>query len=185
MDRGGGGKAISDLLAEGYGGEEPIIDILEKSYEKLQGRRILEAVASNPGWVAEANFATLALLEAKGILFPEPPLEAIKEETEDAYNSVELLKKQCLNIVITETSSGVLHFDTPKKGQNKDLYSAFVLACWGAKKVLKPVVEEDFQILHGSSGLIRMKEGAWMPVSGKSAIANADLQAAVLKRKIN
>jgi len=185
MDRGGGGKAISDLLAEGYGGEEPIIDILEKSYEKLQGRRILEAVPSNPGWVAEANFATLALLEAKGILFPEPPLEAIKEETEDAYNSVELLKKQCLNIVITETSSGVLHFDTPKKGQNKDLYSAFVLACWGAKKVLKPVVEEDFQILHGSSGLIRMKEGAWMPVSGKSVVANADLQAAVLKRKIN
>jgi hypothetical protein len=154
MDKGGGGKAIMDLLEDGHGGYEPIIDRTDDDKRFLKGRHILEMVNFNPTWIADANFTTLSMLEDRKLLFPEPPLNAA-DVLGRAYENVLVLKKQMLNIVVTQTGSGALHFDTPKKGQNKDLYSALILAAHGCRMVAKELEGEPEPILYNKSGYIR------------------------------
>jgi hypothetical protein len=154
MDKGGGGKAIMDLLDDGYGDYEPIIDRTDDDKKFKKGRHILEMVNFNPTWIADANFTTLAMLEDRKLLFPEPP-KTTADILMDAYSNVTTLKKQMLNIVVTQTPSGALHFDTPKKGQNKDLYSAVILAAHGCRMVAKELEGEPEPILYNSSGYIR------------------------------
>ncbi len=157
MDRGGGGKAVSDLLEEGYNETEPIIDRGNKDKFKLKGRHILELTTFSTSWIADANFSTLALFEDRHLLFPSNLVSTTSELIQDGYELIETLKKQCLNIVVSQTASGILHFDTPKKGQNKDLYSALILAGYGVKALEHELEEEEESILYGSSGLIRGK----------------------------
>ncbi len=157
MDRGGGGKAVSDLLEEGYNETEPIIDRGNKDKFKLKGRHILELTTFSTSWIADANFSTLALFEDRHLLFPSNLVSTTSELVQDGYELIETLKKQCLNIVVSQTASGVLHFDTPKKGQNKDLYSALILAGYGVKALEHELEEEEESILYGNSGLIRGK----------------------------
>ena len=74
-----------------------------------------------------------------------------------------------MNIVVTQTSGGALHFDTPKKGQNKDLYSALILAAYGIKALEHEGEEDTEPLLHGSSGLIRTRDGSsWQTRSGSN-----------------
>jgi len=77
MDKGGGGKAVCDLLEEGYGGAAPIIDRTNDDHLHLKGRHILEMINFNTAWIADANFATLSLLEDRRLLFPPPPTSSI------------------------------------------------------------------------------------------------------------
>lgn len=154
MDKGGGGKAIMDLLEDGYDGYTPIIDRTNEDHLHMKGRHILEMVNFNPSWISDANFTTLSMLEDKSLLFPEPPLTSA-EILGEAYENIKTLKKQMLNIVVTQTPSGALHFDTPKKGQNKDLYSAVILAAHGARQVAKELEGEPEPILYNKSGFIR------------------------------
>jgi len=109
-------------------------------------------VNPSPAWISDANFDTLALLESKDLRFPHAPDSGSNIE-EKLYEEVGLLKSQMLSIIITETGRGTRHFDTPKKGQNKDLYSALILAAWGARELSREV-EENEPILYGG-GLIR------------------------------
>lgn len=158
MDKGGGGKAVSDLLAEGYGDKEPIIDRNNKEALKLKGRHILEVTTFSTSWISDANFSTLSLFEDTNLLFPSPPINTTSDIVAEEYKLIEKLKKECLNIVVTQTASGALHFDTPKKGQNKDLYSALILAGYGVKALEHELEEDDANILYGGGGLVRGKE---------------------------
>jgi len=135
MDSMGGGKAWKDLLQEGYDGFEPILDVKDKDNQHMSGRRILHLLNPTVQWISDANFNLLALLENKDLLFPELPLTS-SAKLEKLYEEVKVLKSQLVNIVVTQTTRGVAHFDTPKRDQNKDLYSALVLASWGVKEVL-------------------------------------------------
>ncbi len=182
MDKGGGGKAVMDLLDEGYNNKAPIIDITDKDKMGKKGRRILEMINFTPSWISDANFDTLALLEDRKLLFPEPPTSTVDLEGR-AYEKIELLKKQMLNIIVTQTSSGMLHFDTPKKGQVKDLYSAIILAGYGIKAIER-FNEEDIPILHGDSGLVRQRGTKnWNNVNGKGNRSSLNIGSAILNKK--
>ena len=158
MDKGGGGKAVCDLLEEGYGGYEPIIDRTNDEHKHMQGRHILELVNFNTAWISDANFATKALLEDRKLLFPQPPTASSIDMEAMRYEAVELLKKQMLNIIVTPTAGGALHFDTPKKGQNKDLYSAIILAGYGIRIVEKELEDDGEPILYNTSGMVRHRQ---------------------------
>lgn len=184
IDRGGGGKAVCDLLEEGYGDREPMLDRIPENKSK-KGRHIIELITFNTAWISDANFATLALFEDKLLRFPESPSSASKDDKDDLeYEKVEKLKKQCLNIIVTQTSGGALHFDTPKKDQNKDLYSALILAGYGVKLVEKEDEEEELPTLNSSVGLIRGRgQHNWDSVSTNSNSKLRIPSAAILVRK--
>jgi intein/homing endonuclease len=194
MDRGGGGKAVCDLLEEGYGDVQPIIDRTNPDHTHLEGRHILEMVNFNPSWISDANFTTKAMLEDKSVLFPAPPVDSTSDAIANAYKSVEVLKSQLLNIVVTQTPTGILHFDTPTKGMNKDLYSALILAAHGTRMVERELEEEGDPILYNESGLVRGRNtpnqsfdylGATgnLGFGGNKIASRVGLSAAVLKKK--
>ena len=179
MDSRGGGNALRDLLEEGYGGVDPIIDITNPEHKHVEGRHILDMVDFNVKWISNANFTTKSLLENKKLLFPEPP-QTISDIEGRLYDNINTLKSQMLSIVVTQTGAGNLHFDTPKKSLNKDLYSAMILAAYGAREMEKEF-EEETTVLHNSSGLVReRKPGAMfneisrvpvVPINSKSSLA--------------
>jgi hypothetical protein len=190
MDKGGGGKAICDLLEEGYGEKEPIIDRTNDDHKHLKGRHILELVNFNPAWIADANFTTKALLEDNRLLFPEPPIGTTLDAVAKHYENIKTLKSQMLNIIVTQTATGILHFDTPTKGQNKDLYSAIILAAHGVRILEKEMEEEQDPVLFNAGGMVRVRN---MPsqdfqtidsLGNKPPIGSAPLSAATLKKKI-
>jgi hypothetical protein len=94
------------------------------------------------------------MLEDKKLLFPEPPT-GTADVLGRAYANITTLKKQMLNIIVTQTASGALHFDTPKKGQNKDLYSAVILAAHGCRMVAKELEGDQEPVLFQKAGYIR------------------------------
>ena len=187
MDKGGGGKAVCDLLEEGYGGKQPIIDRTNDDHRHLPGSHILEMIYFNPNWIADANFTTKAMLEAKNLLFPEPPIGATLDIEAAGYDTINTLKSQMLNIIVTQTSTGILHFDTPQKGQNKDLYSALLLSAHGARMVEKELEGDGEPILFNSSGYIRPhdKQGAsFDPITSQGGGMKSVIpSAAILKKK--
>ena len=183
MDRFGGGKAICDLLEEGYGGVEPIIDRNNIEHISHKGRHILDMIQFNPAWIADANFTTKAMLESKDLLFPEYDIASLSDTDSIKYESVAILKSQMLSIIVTQTSTGLLHFDTPSKNQNKDLYSALILAAHGAKMLSKESEEEVGVILHNNSGLIRLHDGSSNFRTFSHIGGNTQKPYAILKKK--
>lgn len=184
MDRGGGGKAICDLLEEGYGGAEPIVDRTNSDHNHLPGKHILELVNFNPSWISDANFTAKSMLETKKLLFPEIPVNSTLDLESSSYDVVTTLKSQMLNIIVTQTTTGVLHFDTPTKGQNKDLYSSLILAAYGARALEKEMEEEPEPMLHNSGGLIRLhnaKAGGFNTIENANK-ASSTTSAALLKK---
>lgn len=159
MDKGGGGKAVMDLLEEGYGDVEPILDRTNPDNDQRKGRHILEMVNFNPAWISDANFTTKALFEDKLLRFPELDPAAM-DTMAKAYETITVLKSQLLNIIVTQTATGILHFDTPSKDMNKDLYSALILAAHGARMMEKELEEDDGPILYQNSGMIRLRDGS-------------------------
>jgi hypothetical protein len=178
MDAQGGGNAIKDLLEEGYGDSTPILDMDDEKTMYKSGKRILRLINFNPAWIADANFTALALLESQRLRFPIMPRSG-SEEDERLYDDIKLLKNQLLSIIVTETSHGVRHFDTPKKGQNKDLYSAFILGSYGIKELVKETETRPAQV--AASGLIRQHAGGakFSPIGD---IVGSDHSPALLKR---
>lgn len=195
MDKGGGGKAIMDLLEDGYDNKEPILDRSNPDNDFKDGRHILEMVNFNPSWISDANFTTKSLFESKHLLFPELPVGA-SDVLSKAYDNVRTLKSQLLSIVVTQTATGILHFDTPSKTMHKDLYSALILAAHGARTFEKELEEDDKPILHHGSGMVRLRDsgGGFNPfsssISSSGALVNSFdsnssiLGSAILKKKI-
>lgn len=187
MDKGGGGKAISDLLEEGYNGVEPIIDITNDEHRHLKGRHILELVNFNPSWISDANFTTKSMIEDKKLLFPEAPILSSLDDAGLQHENVNTLKSQMLSIVVTQTATGLLHFDTPTKGQNKDLYSALILAAHGARALEREFEGEQAPVLHNAGGLIRLHntQTDFNTVDRTGPpIGTSPMSAALLKKKI-
>lgn len=185
MDKGGGGKAVMDLLEEGYNGKEPILDRDNDDNLNKKGRHILEMINFNTSWITDANFTTLSYLEDKKLLFPEPPTSTA-DLAGKAYESITTLKSQMLNIVVTQTPSGALHFDTPKKGQNKDLYSALICAAYGARCIEKELEMDGDPVLHNSSGCVRPhgQQEHWRVFDGHGrVVSSSHMASAVLKKR--
>lgn len=192
MDKGGGGKAIMDLLEEGYNDKEPILDRTNPDNIKRKGRHILEMVNFNSAWIADANFTTKAMFEDKSLRFPELSPSA-SDIMAKSYNNITTLKSQLLSIVVTQTATGILHFDTPSKNMKKDLYSALILAAHGTRQVEKELEEEGEPELYNESGLVRQRSaGAKFDTlnaaaglgSGGPSLARFGLSAAVLQKKV-
>lgn len=181
MDAQGGGKAIKDLLAEGYNHNTPILDMDEDATKFKQGRRILRMINFSPLWISDANFDTLSLLENNRLKFPEPPRTNLNID-EKLYEDIKLLKSQMLSIIVTETARGVRHFDTPKKGQNKDLYSAIILAAYGAKELSKD--SENIEPVLEGRGLVRPHGVGGAFVGRYVGVGDGYMKNALLQRKI-
>jgi hypothetical protein len=179
MDSQGGGKSIKDLLQEGYNNQEPILDIEDELNIGKSGRRILHMVNPTPAWISDANFDLLALLDNRNLKFPGLPLSS-DPIAEKLYEEIRVLKAQLLNIIITQTPRGVTHFDTPRKGQNKDLYSALVLAGWGVREMERSTIIPETQL--SANGYLRTHQpGAKFVQIGGSA-GKEYIKAAVLKK---
>ncbi len=182
MDAQGGGSAIKDLLSEGYNDDTPILDIDDERAKYKNGRRILKMINFTPAWISEANFNFLAMLENHRLRFPSTPTDG-SEIDEKLYEDIRLLKSQMLNIVVTETARGVRHFDTPKKGQNKDLYSAIILAAYGVTEMARDA--EFVEIPMEASGLVRPHASGSSFTNIRGFDSGRDyIQSAVLTRKI-
>jgi len=191
MDKGGGGKAVMDLLEEGYNGFTPIIDVEDPDNKFKQGKRILHMMNFSPAWISDANFTTLSLLEDKRLKFPEPPVSSTIDKEALAFDRINTLKSQMLSIIVTQTRTGVLHFDTPKKGQNKDLYSSLILAAYGVKDYEKALEEDGEPVLYNDGGMARPHQAQatnqnWRQVAsgaGVQPLVGIDKGAALLKGK--
>jgi len=180
MDSQGGGKSVKDLLQEGYNNQQPILDVDDELNIGRSGRRILHMVNPTPAWISDANFDLLALLENKNLRFPALPMSS-DPIAEKLYEEVRVLKSQLLNIIITQTPRGTTHFDTPKKGQNKDLYSALVLAGWGVREMERAIDVPDIQL--NAKGFVRAHQpGARFTQVGGDASKDY-MKSAVLKKK--
>ena len=157
---GGGGLAMRDLLEEEerWGASMRIIDAEDEEKKSLTGRRILYMFNPSPKTNADAVFSTLSLMEKGGLTLPRRPQpsgtteEDFKEldDLEGLYETVAKTLRQLMLIEVTQSKSGVAHFDVPSGGghaaQKKDLYTAFVLA---SKKVydMSITMEEEGEIL--------------------------------------
>ena len=191
MDRGGGGKSVMDLLEEGYNNKVPILDRTNPDNLQRDGRHILEMVNFNPSWISDANFTTKSMFEDKSLRFPELFSDA-SDFMDKIYKNIYTLKSQLLSIVVTQTATGILHFDTPSKSMNKDLYSALILAAHGARIIEKELEEEGDPILYNDSGFVRPR-GANSGFNyfgnkgfsglGVSGVNKFGLAAAVLQKK--
>lgn len=189
MDNGGGGKAICDFLEEGYNGAEPIINRNNDEHKNSKGRHILEMVNFNPAWISDANFTSKSMLESNKLRFPEAPIDSTLDIMATSYENINTLKSQMLSIIVTQTATGVLHFDTPSKNQNKDLYSAFILAAHGVNAVERELEAEQEPTLYSNGGLIRPhgqgKDFNTLQSSlQKSARTITPVSAAILKKKL-
>ena len=128
-------------------------------------------------------------MEDNKLLFPEVPIGSILDLEAASYETVTLLKSQMLSIIVTQTATGILHFDTPTKGQNKDLYSAMILAAHGARIVEKELEGDQEPVLHNSGGMIRLrntpsKEFSALHRIGQAPAGVVPLSAAVLTKKV-
>lgn len=139
---GGGGLAMKDLLAEEerWGASMRILDAEDEDYANSTGRKILHLFNPSPKSNAEAVYASLALMEQGLLTFPMRPqpkgttpaaFEEL-EKVEAIYDTVDIMLRQMMIIEVSESRSGVAHFDVPTGGghaaQKKDLFTAFILA---------------------------------------------------------
>ena len=184
MDRGGGGKGICDLLQEGYNNKTPLLDRGDLENLKKEGKHILEMIVFSSSWIQEANYAALSLVEGSQIKFPERSVSNINDLIDAEYDKIDELKKQCVSIVVTQTSGSFLHFDTPKKDQNKDLYSALILAAYGIKAIGYESTQPEVSPLYTAGGMIRLRDGSeWKLLNNLNTTSHDVLSSAVLKKQ--
>jgi hypothetical protein len=74
----------------------------------------------SPQTIAETVYGTLNLMEHENLKFPARPAEYQSLEELDAkeelYETIENLIRQILLIEVSQTKSGVAHFDVPAGG---------------------------------------------------------------------
>jgi hypothetical protein len=149
MDNGGGGLTIKDLLAEEFAwfdaeegrwrSDPAIIDMDDEDQQYLTGERILKMQVFSAQSINTMNYDLRADLEKNRVIMPSQPQT---EEDEgmvfrDIFDEIEKMVSETMTIVPTPMKSGFLHFDTPKQKMKKDRYSAFLLACQGARELQK------------------------------------------------
>ncbi|RPK20076.1 phage terminase large subunit [Paenibacillus xylanexedens] len=144
MDNGGGGQTLKDYLAEEYAWYDPttekyksepaLIDMDDEEMQYMSGRRILRMQVFSSQSINSMNFDLRADLEQRKILIPsQPPTHERKYEI--IFSEIEEMIQETMTIVTTPLKNGFHHFDTPKQRMKKDRYSAFLLACQGAREL--------------------------------------------------
>jgi hypothetical protein len=162
MDSQGGGNSVMEVFRDTTkleGGEQPLLlitkdhplsDKKERDCDGEEGLHIVELVSfAKYEWTSSANHNMRMDFEHKNLLFPyfDPMQISIAAEfdavnnrvydtLEDCVMEIEELKDELATIVVTPTSTGKEHFDTPeiklagtKKGRmRKDRYSALLMA---------------------------------------------------------
>ncbi len=179
MDKGGGGSAVRDLLANPDivgNPNETILDMEDESNIGKPGKRMLKLIDFAPRWISEANYALRSSLEHKRLLFPaiyrsDVAVGNSLNETEEVTAVTEFLAliEEVQSIVMTATPSGALHFDTPKRGMKKDRYSALLLAHKCAHEYITSLYQPATLIsggVLGSRGLIEAEEAEEMDWTG-------------------
>ena len=148
MDNGGGGQTLKDYLAEEYAWynnstekyevEPAIIDMDDEEMQYMSGRRILRMQVFSASSINTMNYDLRADLEKRHILIPSqsPTHERVYELI---FEEIEEMIKETMTIVTTPLKSGMSHFDTPKQRMKKDRYSAFLLACQGARELQRDI----------------------------------------------
>jgi hypothetical protein len=151
---GGGGLAMKDLLfeEERWGAASRLVDVGEDDEKHSPGRHILHMFQPSPRSNAEAVFSSLNLMEKDNLTFPQRPQPrgtdansfSELDEAEAVYDTVVTMIRQLMLIEVSESRSGVAHFDVPSGGghasQKKDLYTAFILA---AKMAYDLMINDD------------------------------------------
>ncbi|HLI46524.1 MAG TPA: hypothetical protein VKU94_04955 [Geobacterales bacterium] len=147
MDNGGGGQTIKDYLAEEFAwfdseanrwrSDPAIIDMDDEEQKYLTGERILKMQVFSAQSINTMNYDLRADLEKNRVVLPSHP----QTESDDGmiyrniFDEIEEMINETMTIVPTPMKSGFLHFDTPKQKMKKDRYSAFLLACQGAREL--------------------------------------------------
>lgn len=159
MDSQGGGWNIKDMLEAGIDNNKPILDILDKDNIGKDGDMVLQLFNPSTTSNTDANFTALSMLEKKTMLFPGPPQYG-RDEEDDIYEYINLLKKQILSIIVTTNPNGTLSFNTPSQRAKKDLYSCFIMGAWIIKQLIKEesIEPEQEQIL-SYGGIVRSRDG--------------------------
>lgn len=159
MDNGGGGQTIRDYLAEEYAyydvaestwkSEEAIIDMDNEEYEYASGRRILRMQVFSAQSINSMNYDLRADLEQRRVVIPsQPPTEEDDEMVfRRIFDEIDEMVKETMTIVTTPLKSGLSHFDTPKQRMKKDRYSAFLLACQGAREMQRDIAGPPIKTL--------------------------------------
>lgn len=186
IDKGGGGSNVSEWLAEKTEDGPPILTYEMEHHKNMSGRMLVNLINFSPSWISEANFSLASMMESNKIVFPGMPKNN-KVDVENIYENVIELKTQLLNIVVTSNKQGTLHFDTPKKHQHKDLYSALLLASYGIK-ALELESYESYSDFYGQGGFVRPRNqnSNWNIVYNDGAVSDnlkQGLHAAVLSGK--
>jgi hypothetical protein len=194
-------------------GEYPIYETIDENNEKdsddMEGLHIIEMVQfRDNNWVKQANYGLKKDMEDRIILFPQIDSLAIGlameddretgrivlgengekvSQTADTLEScmfeIEELKTELSTIVVTQTKTGVEHFDTPdsevggpkRKGRRmrKDRYSSLLMANMGARQIALIDVRESYTgSAGGFAGNINNPKGK-VSVVGNNAYAKA------------
>ena len=143
MDSQGGGLAVRDLLMmqELSGGELPVFEI-DSDNKSAPGHYILKLVNPTTKWIEDANFMLQKNIEDRDILFPSTILggKSYKgdniEALEEIHAEIEACKKELEQISVTQTITGLRHFDIEpsledkkrKIKPRKDRYSSLLIA---------------------------------------------------------
>lgn len=153
---GGGGLAMKDLLAEEerWTAASRILDAGDEDLKDQTGRHILHLFNPSPKTNAEAVYSSLNLMEQGNLVLPRRPQpsgsseEAFQDldKREGLFETVESMLRQLMLIEVTQSRSGVAHFDVPSGGghaaQKKDLFTAFILASKKAYELMLSDEEE-------------------------------------------
>ena len=183
VDKGGGGNSVAERLAEDD--ELPVLlTVGDEVHLGRAGSTVVNLINFSPAWISDANFQTLAMLEGNKLLFPRSPVNATSDMYADVYDDIVKLKMQMLSIVVTQNNSGTLHFDTPKKGQKKDLYSALILATHGAYIMLKEASLNKTNILCNAGYVRQHGTDNWNLLQATTGIAGSYYSLALLKSKL-
>jgi hypothetical protein len=84
------------------------------------------------------NYDLRADLEQRRVVLPSQPPSAEKKY-EEIFSEIDDMIQETMTIVTTPLKSGMSHFDTPKQRMKKDRYSAFLLACQGARELQRDI----------------------------------------------
>lgn len=167
---GGGGLALKDMLADRTKyGSNVILDMDDPEYIEAEGRKILKMFNPSPKTNAAAVFGSVTLLEQGKLKLPRPPTRG--DDAEDiVYETLEELYKQLISIVITETRSGLAHFDVAggggHGGAKKDLYSAFILVSALLYEQVYSIQEEVS--IHSVGGILIPRDRATMSLGRRN-----------------
>jgi hypothetical protein len=144
MDSQGGGLAVRDLLMMPEMSSEDNLPVFEIDSENkaAPGHYILKMVNPTTKWIEDANFMLQKNIEDRDLLFPSTILAGKRysgeniDELDTIYAEVEECKRELTQISVTQTVTGLRHFDLEpsiedkkrKIKPRKDRYSALLIA---------------------------------------------------------